>query len=204
MMSKQHKHVCLELLEKDVPLLQDAEDKPAHAPFEDRGLQPGQEIILPPTISVTNNSVDPGQTIEVLGYGVPGQIVEVWFYPVMSGQLPDELIYKQEITALNDGKWTAFINTTGFDNGKYKIKARINYETVGISDFSLIMDAAVGEEVVDEVCSGADLNKDGRVNITDFSILLYYWNTDDECADQNKDGNVDLIDFSIMMFYWTG
>jgi len=53
-------------------------------------------------------------------------------------------------------------------------------------------------------CAGADLNHDGRVNITDFSILLYYWGTNNACADQNHDGTVDLTDFSIMMFYWTG
>jgi len=42
------------------------------------------------------------------------------------------------------------------------------------------------------------------VNITDFSILLYWWGTDNACADQNHNGTVDLIDFSIMMYYWTG
>ena len=53
-------------------------------------------------------------------------------------------------------------------------------------------------------CAEADLNHDGRVNLTDFSILLFHWGTDNECADQNQNGIVDLVDFSIMMYYWTG
>jgi len=53
-------------------------------------------------------------------------------------------------------------------------------------------------------CPEADLNHDTRVNLTDFSILLFHWGADDVCADQNQNGTVDLIDFSIMMYYWTG
>ena len=50
----------------------------------------------------------------------------------------------------------------------------------------------------------SDLNKDGKVNLVDFSILLSFWNTDDAIADINQDGTVNLADFSIMLFNWTG
>jgi hypothetical protein len=52
-----------------------------------------------------------------------------------------------------------------------------------------------------------DLNKDGKINIVDFSILMYFWNQtnpSNPCADINKDGIVNLTDFSIMLFWWTG
>ena len=162
------------------------------------------DIILPPTIEITDNEVDAGEIIEVFGYSIPGKTVEAWLYPVMSGDVPESLIVKQEAIALIDGKWTIFFNTTVMDNGQYKIKARVDMETIGISEFGQVWDVAIGGEVIEALCTGADLNQDGRVNITDFSILLYYWGSDNECADQNKDGTVDLIDFSIMMFYWTG
>ena len=57
------------------------------------------------------------------------------------------------------------------------------------------------------VCRGADLNFDGKVDIIDFSILLYFWgetSPENICADINQDQIVDLVDFSIMMYYWTG
>lgn len=51
----------------------------------------------------------------------------------------------------------------------------------------------------------ADLNCDGRVNLTDLSILLYYWQQKGAGikADINKDGIVNLIDFSVMLYWWT-
>jgi hypothetical protein len=51
----------------------------------------------------------------------------------------------------------------------------------------------------------ADLNCDGRVNITDFSILMYWWGkkTPGVRADINKDGIVNLVDLSIMLYWWT-
>ncbi len=56
-------------------------------------------------------------------------------------------------------------------------------------------------------CSGSDFNKDGFVNSTDFSILLYFWKTtppfSNPCVDTNTDNKVDSIDFSIMLFNWT-
>jgi hypothetical protein len=51
-----------------------------------------------------------------------------------------------------------------------------------------------------------DINKDDFINMTDFSILMYFWketNPKNTCADINKDGVVNLIDFSIMMYWWT-
>ena len=53
-----------------------------------------------------------------------------------------------------------------------------------------------------------DLNVDGKVNIVDFSILLFHWGEDggdsSPPADINHDGIVNLTDFSVMIFHWTG
>lgn len=53
-------------------------------------------------------------------------------------------------------------------------------------------------------CRRSDLNCDTKVNLVDFSILLYHWGTNHAVADINKDGNVNLTDFSIMLYDWTG
>jgi hypothetical protein len=45
------------------------------------------------------------------------------------------------------------------------------------------------------------------VNIADFSILLYYWqkiNPAKASADINKDGRVNITDLSLMLYDWTG
>ena len=72
------------------------------------------------------------------------------------------------------------------------------------SGFSRTISFFVGETGLSETCPGADLNKDNRVNLIDFSILLYHWGSDDPCADQNQNKKVDLIDFSILLYHWTG
>ena len=50
----------------------------------------------------------------------------------------------------------------------------------------------------------ADLNQDKKVNLVDFSILLFYWGTATPLADLNQDKKVNLTDVSILLFYWTG
>ena len=55
-------------------------------------------------------------------------------------------------------------------------------------------------------CRSADINQDGKVDIYDFSVLMFWWRADKiihPCADINKDGQVNLIDFSIMMRAWS-
>ena len=49
----------------------------------------------------------------------------------------------------------------------------------------------------------SDLNGDGRVNLTDFSILLSQWRTFDCKTDLDKSGRVDLKDLSIMLEAWS-
>lgn len=44
-----------------------------------------------------------------------------------------------------------------------------------------------------------DLNGDGRVDVTDLSILLANWNTTNANSDINKDGTVNIFDLSILL-----
>jgi len=48
-----------------------------------------------------------------------------------------------------------------------------------------------------------DLNGDGKINITDLSILLTNWGKAGVPADLNKSGKVDITDLSILLSNWT-
>jgi hypothetical protein len=50
----------------------------------------------------------------------------------------------------------------------------------------------------------ADINRDGRVNILDASIMMDYWGKRYPRADLNKNGIVDIYDASILIQKWTG
>ncbi len=162
------------------------------------------DIYLPPTIDVPVPSFDIGDNLEVLGQSAQDSSIDLWLYPKVVGGVTDDVIIKEEGIIATNGSWSFAFNTDNLANGPYQVKARSSMTAVGTSDFSKVIDLMVGGELPVETCAGADLNGDGKVNITDFSILLYWWTTDNACADQNSDGTVNLIDFSIMMYYWTG
>lgn len=59
--------------------------------------------------------------------------------------------------------------------------------------------------VGEKIRKKADFNNDGRVDIVDFSILLYYFDKEREQIerfDLNSDGRIDIVDISIFMYYW--
>lgn len=49
-----------------------------------------------------------------------------------------------------------------------------------------------------------DLNSDGKVNVTDLSILLTNWGTSNAVADINGDHMVNITDLSMQLSHWTG
>ena len=161
------------------------------------------KIIIPPTIGSNKINYNPGEVIAAVGESAPNSTLEVWLEPTRAGTAPTETV-KLPGTIGSNGKWQVDVATLGLLKGVYNLKARVSIASIGLSDFSQSLSLGVGEEVKQGICSGADLNHDGKVNLTDFSILLYYWNTNNECADLNHDGKVNLIDFSILLYYWTG
>ncbi len=64
-----------------------------------------------------------------------------------------------------------------------------------------------GEPLLPPQFQIADFNGDNRIDISDLSIMLYYYERSDHFAlryDLNKDSVVDFPDVSILMYYWTG
>ena len=71
------------------------------------------------------------------------------------------------------------------------------------SGYSQVVNFYVGTRDAQSPRTG-DVNGDGKVNLTDFSIMLFHWGGADDIADLNSDGQVNLTDLSIMLFNWTG
>ena len=158
-------------------------------------------IFLAPTIGVSNTEVKKGDPINIFGMTVPKAEVTK---NVHSAQ---EFIKK--IISSTAGIWFKQFDTSVLAIGNHSTfsRAAINDR---ITDPSNIVAFSVGTtSVKPSVVSykRSDLNKDGKVNIIDFSMLLYYWHKKPPAtsrADINKDGIVDVIDLSIMLYDWTG
>ena len=161
-------------------------------------------VNIMPSIVVSPDPVDPGQPLTMHGYSIPNALITI------ENQQDKSSITLKNFTTTsgNDGKWTIPIDTNGFNAGTWKVRAKAAQQSgLKIStEWSNYTFYGVGQTAA--APRTADLNRDGRVNLIDFSILLFWWNTDggtsDPPADINADGRVSLTDFSIMVYNWTG
>lgn len=154
------------------------------------------DIFFPPTISLEKNSLKRGEILKISGQSVPqGEI----FLFIAPGDITGKTISQE------NGKWKWFFNTTALQEGIYNIKSRAAFERL-ISTFSQILLFGVDKPVpiTEGISMKADFNKDGKVNLVDFSIFLSWWGKANLEIDLNQNGKVDLPDFSIFLSCWTG
>lgn len=161
-------------------------------------------IFIPPTIELSATVISPGDPLRIFGEATPKSTVEVWVYPSKPTVLETEI--KKATTSVDVlGRWEIkFDSSNLIQNQTYAIKARAYFKPKEASDFSRVLYLGVGRPPEIPLCSRSDLNQDGKVNLVDFSILLYWWGSANPTADINMDGKVNLTDFSIMMYCWTG
>lgn len=159
-------------------------------------------INIMPSILIDPDPADVGNLVMISGFTLPDA------YVTIEHQKDGVTASLKEYTATSDGdgEWSVVVDTSSFSQGTYKVRARAE-QTDGVeTDFSDYTYYGLGQEAEGQM--SADLNRDGNVNLTDFSILLFHWGSSggasDPPADINQDGDVSLTDFSIMLFQWTG
>ena len=154
-------------------------------------------IFLPPTIALSNDSVKKGETIGILGQTVPQAQVEIH---VSSTNIIEKVV------ASNLGTWFYNLDTSRLEEGVHSARAKVSTDDGLLSTFSQTKLFGVGVPISAETAiQTSDLNSDQKINLIDFSIILYNWGTPkNSAADLNNDGKVNLIDFSIMLYWWTG
>ena len=170
-------------------------------------------IFLGPTITTDRNSISSGETVTLSGTTAPSSTVNVTLTsPVIGAAAGEPRIAVVIASADTNGRWLQLFNADSLVAGVHEAKAQaIEPQDDGVSEFSksVSFEVTAGDEIPTQ-CTGklaADINCDGFVNLVDFSIMLFYWNTSNPAnarADINKDSLVNIVDFSIMLFYWTG
>ncbi len=159
-------------------------------------------IHVVPSIKVTPDPVNPGETLTVSGYALPNSTVTL-----QNGKAKMKSASESTATADSSGRWSTTLNSSNFVKGTYQIRAKAVQASGVATGFSNYTFYGVGESAQTGTLS-ADLNRDTKINLIDFSILLFWWNTNggnsNPPADINRDGRVTLTDFSILLFNWTG
>ena len=157
-------------------------------------------IILPPSISVANANVNPGDVVVVKGQAIPNARVELHINN-------SERI--ETATTDGSGNWSINLNTASLRVAEHTLRARSVGGTPPLatqSSFSTTLQLFVG--VDGQATRPSDLNRDNKINLVDFSILIFWWGTNggnsNPPADINGNGRVGIEDFSILLFNWTG
>ncbi len=160
------------------------------------------DLILPPSIKVSKANFNPGETITVSGQAVPNATINLYIdknvtAPVATGQ------------SGTNGQWSVQYNTNRLSSAEHTLRARSVSGAPPLttqSSFSSSVQLFAG--VNGQATTPSDLSRDGKVNLTDFSILIFWWNTNggesDPKADINGNGRVGIEDFSILLFNWSG
>ena len=153
-------------------------------------------IFISPTIDLGPTQVEKGQIVDILGQAFPESQISIFI-------ASEEIVKTTAASKL--GKWLYKLDTVSLEEKEHRARAQALSRDGQQSPFSQTLSFLVVKKGK-MVCNGADLNFDNKINLTDFSILLYYWgqkNPNNICVDINQDGRVDLVDFSIMMYFWT-
>lgn len=162
-------------------------------------------IIIPPTISSNTLLVEVGKQFYVRGYAPSGSIVslEIPGYSVVGSTTADVTGYYQ-ISA-----------TANLSANTYNFRTKASYNNISspyskpiqITFYNQPQPGEPGIPVPpSQLSSCVDYNHDQRINLIDFSILIFWFEKNDPppSIDCNADRVVDIKDFSILMYFWTG
>lgn len=161
-------------------------------------------IVIAPTLSLSDDSIQAGDPLVASGWTLPNAKVEVTL-ELQGKSVSGPQTYRA--TSTTNGSWSMPIDTKSYAKGIYAVESIVIRSNGSKSGLSKLVALGIGSNPNPSKgrCGvRSDLNCDGKVNLVDFSILLTFWDTDDENADINEDGKVGLSDFSIMLFNWTG
>lgn len=157
-------------------------------------------VLIPPTLAVDKATLNSGDTINFSGQTIPNTKVEVHI------NASEKIL---TTTSGANGVYFLPFVSSGLSNKNHTARARFILGDGALttqSSFSTTLQLAVG--VAGKSATPSDLNRDSNINLTDFSILIFWWGKapgdSDPSADINGNGKVGLEDFSILLFNWTG
>jgi hypothetical protein len=164
-------------------------------------------------VDVDKVEVKKGDPVTVLGQTIPSGIVNISINSI--NEITDKIV------ADKTGSYRYIVNSSTLEYGNHEVKTNVyavNEDLV--SNYSSTLSFVVGTKNVLKTTtapgrtncpSKGDVNGDCQVNLTDFSILAYWYGRGGNDAamlalDKKlyDDGKIDLRDFSIMAYYWTG
>jgi hypothetical protein len=155
--------------------------------------------LLSPTLRIAQSAYQLGHPIVASGTAYPNSTVTLF---------SESPLRSYTTTTDNVGDWAYTISDTAtFLLGDYQLYALVQ-KGGGLTSlhspslgFSIISSATPSGTACGDISRG-DLDCSDLIDLTDFSIMMYYWGTNNGSADINNDSIVNLTDFSILMYWW--
>ena len=155
------------------------------------------EFNVPPTVAVSSIEIKRGEQLKVSGFARPGSLLE----PVVAGES-----LNQEVRVGADGSFEFFLGTAAYAFGGLSIRVRSLSDQL-LSKFASIRIGLKSIELTQDNSTKklqGDVNGDSKVNLTDFSIIAFWYGRSGvpPDVDLTGDGKITLRDFSILAYAW--
>jgi len=149
-----------------------------------------KDIFVPPTLALVHTLLTRADDLQLIGYGAPGSTVEMEI----------DTIPQKETELLDEkGYYVLTKSITKLSVGAHYVRVRLVDKDGRKSDFSATR--AFKKSLL--AASRADFNNDGAVNITDWSVFLFRWGSEDpslkSTVDLDGNGVVDIFDLSVFL-----
>lgn len=154
-----------------------------------------ENLLAPPTVEASKSQVQPGEEVRFFGQAAPGTTLAAEFNDAV-----------RTLAIAGNGLWEMLRGTQGLAANTYSMRARVSLGTETSSWSIPVAYTVAGAAVSAPTTKSADISGDRRVNLTDFSRLVAFWQKSAPPAnvDLNGDGAVNLKDLSILLHKWTG
>ena len=147
-------------------------------------------IFMAPTVSLKQQSVTRGVFMGIEGSAMPNYKIEM---------VVDGIKAAETTTALGNGSYSINFNTYRLALGEHTLRVRQTDGQGNSSDYSIEKNFKVIKAFVPK----ADLNNDGKIDVTDWGIFMARYNSPNitirQQADLNGDSKVDATDLNMFM-----
>ncbi|MBI5913429.1 IPT/TIG domain-containing protein, partial [Candidatus Azambacteria bacterium] len=147
------------------------------------------DVLIAPTIILNKRSLTSRESLRIFGYATPGNKVQV--------EIDGKVVGTVLTTA--SGYYTLSAPLSALARGDHTARSMQAATLSRTSDHSLLK----AFQIADPFVANADLNNDGKLTISDWSIFLSIWSSRDASIknkiDLNGDGRVTIADLSVFL-----
>jgi len=168
-----------------------------------------KNIFLSPTIVSNKIYMNKTDKLNFSGQGIPNSKLRIFI-----DSLTKDNRYYYDVSTNNDGFYFYGLDAKDLKSDTYKVQSLsfVDSSSTSLLSENLFLRINDSNDNLDNKkyhCSSlrSDFNCDGRVDLTDYSILIYWYNKKSNIPDNidlNGDNIINMVDFSILAFNWTG